>query len=926
MVQQRKKIVEAKIVDIETFCEDLKEVSSSKIMDKRKFHPAGLFSEQIFGPLKNYTCQCGIYHGISNAGTTCKICGVDIVSSRERRTRFGKIILPIPVVNPIFYDLIVTLGKGKLKSDIDLLMKDERLVLYNRTMDDGQFLQVGIEDEKMYPSPEYTKIAERVEAIQIYITEFAMAQIDDENNKLKIEWQFVLDNIDQLLIKELLVLPPDLRPTSKIKSGKEQMRSDEINRFYLYILNNKETMEETFIDILRKKDLYYTYFRQLQKLVNNLYDYILEKLSKKEGLIRGNILGKRIDFSGRAVIAPDPAIKIDECALPYSIILELFKLQISKKLIESGKFRFQNEAIDFIDKCMELDDPVLSRVCEDVIKNEVCLLNRQPSLHRLSLIGFKLKMTMDKVIKIHPLACSGYNADFDGDQMAIYLPISKEAKEEVLEKFLSTKNLFNPSNASLSMVPSQDIILGVYILTNKMIPYLNNKVEYKGKEVTEDIKIFNDCLPEDYPLIDQKVDKNKLISILNDINNKYPYNIVGTVLDKIKTVGFKYSTVYGTTLSLSGLQMENSEEMTNLIYATGDVREQLDRISSKEIEDILKEKFKYSYLIDSGARGTWDQARQIVLSRGFVSNFSGKILETPIKNNLIHGLGTEEFFTSSYGCRKGLLDVAINTGDSGYLSRKLAFSCSNLQIGDLDDCGTTDYLDVFVDSNKKARTLVYRYWLNPVTKEEEEITKENYTDIIGKIIKLRSPIFCKSEKVCKRCYGNLYKILHSSFIGMIAAQSLGEVATQLVLRVFHTSGVAVTKQAGGGSNNMQQEDIISDLGNASRLLHSRKETNAAELVSDIFKVYNDSKQIHHVHFECVVSQLMWIGFKKWRLLPSRETYLDKLQFSSIQIVPSKESWILGFAFSNPKKNILKGILNKSNYSGVLDKILVGKKL
>jgi DNA-directed RNA polymerase subunit beta' len=511
--------------------------------------------------------------------------------------------------------------------------------------------------------------------------------------------------------------------------------------------------------------------------------------------------------------------------------------------------------------------------------------------------------------------------------MAIYLPISKEAKEEVLEKFLSTKNLFNPANASLAMIPSQDIILGVYILTNRMIPYLNNKVEYKGQEVTEDIKIFNDCLPQDYPLINEKVDKNKLISILNDINNKYPYNITATVLDKIKTLGFKYSTVYGTTLSLSGLQMDNVKEMKDLIYSTGGLREQLDRISSKEVEDILKDKFKYSYLIDSGARGTWDQARQIVLSRGFVSNFSGKILETPIKNNLITGLDTEEFFTSSYGCRKGLLDVAINTGDSGYLSRKLAFSCSNLQIStDLEDCGTTDYLDVFVDGDKKARTLLYRYWLNPETKQEEEITKESYKNIIGKIIKLRSPIFCKSEKLCKRCYGNLYKILHSTFVGMVAAQSLGEVATQLVLRVFHTSGVAITKQTGGESNDMKQEDIISDLGNASRLLHSRKETNAAELVSDIFKVYNDSKQIHHVHFECVVSQLMWIGFKKWRLLPSREDYLTKLQFSSIQIVPSKESWILGFAFSNPKKNILKGILNKGNYSGVLDKILVGKKL
>lgn len=898
------------------FFENLKEVSSPRVLYKKKFHEHGLFSEQIFGPLKNYTCQCGTYHGMSNSGTTCKICGVDIVTSRERRTRFAKIVLPVPIVNPIFYDLVVTLGGSQIKKPLDILMRNERSVLYINTKNEHFVTE---EDDSVWTSDKFPRKLERTDAI-FELVNWLATDLQDIP-----QWKFVYDNLDKLLMKEILVLPPDLRPTSKIKSGKDQMRSDEINRFYSYILNNKETMEETFIDIIKKKDLYYTYFRQLQKLVSNLYEYIIEKMSKKEGLIRGNILGKRIDFSGRAVIVPDPTIKLDECSLPYTVILELFKLQVSKRLIESGKFRFQNEAVDFIDKCIELDDPILSKLCENVVKDEVCLLNRQPSLHRLSLVGFKLKMNMDKVIKIHPLVCSGYNADFDGDQMAIYLPISKEAKEEVLDKFLSSKNLYNPSNASLSTTPSQDIILGIYILTNNMIPYLRNKVTYKDEEILESTKIFNEALPETYPLVKDKVDKKRLISILNDINDKYPYNITASVLDKIKSLGFKYATIYGTTLSLNGLEVDNSQEIKDLIYSKQDLREQLDSISSPAIEKVLKEKFKYSYLIDSGARGTWDQARQIVLSRGFVSNFSGQILSTPIKSNLIDGLETEEFFTSTYGCRKGLLDVAINTGDSGYLSRKLAFSCSNLQLNpDLDDCGTTDYLNVFVDSEKKARTLLYRYWLDTETKTEKQITKQNYKELVGKNIKLRSPIYCRSEKICKKCYGDLYKILHSNFIGMIAAQSLGEVATQLVLRVFHTSGVAQTKNTGGESTDMKQEDIISDLSNASRLLHSRKDGNAEDLVSDLFRVYNDSKEIHHVHFECVVSQLMWDGFKKWRLLPNRHKITPK--FSSIQIVPSKENWILGFAFSNPKKNILKGVLNKGDYSGILDKILIGKKL
>ena len=1058
------------------FIKTIKEVTTSKMLDKKNFHKNGLFSEQIFGPLKNYICQCGIYWGPSNSNKKCPTCHVDIVSNRERRKRFAKIVLPIPVVNPIFYDLLISLGKSEIRKPLDLLIKNEKSSLY---VDEENNHFVVEENDEKWP-PEKFKKYEKSEAIIKLVTWLSEELIDIP------DWKYINDHIDSLMINEVLVLPPDLRPTTKIRSKNDQMKSDEINSYYTHLLNHKATIEETNIDILNKKEIYYMYFKQLQKLVNTLYEFILDKLSKKEGLIRGNILGKRIDFSGRAIITPDPVIDIDECSLPYVMILELYKLQISKKLIDYNHFKLQNEAVDYIDECIEMDKLNLISICEEVIKDEVCLLNRQPSLHRLSLLGFKIKMNTDKVIKIHPLACAGFNADFDGDQMAIYLPISKESKEEVLDKFLFTKNLYNPANISLSATPSQDIILGVYILTNNMIPELNKQIEYKNEQITESLKIFNECLPEDYPIIKDPVNKKKLINLLNDINDKYDYTITSKILDDIKMIGYKYSTLYGTTLSLDGLILDNVDELKETIYSKNTSREQLNELASKEIENELRNKFMYSYVIDSGSRGTWEQVRQILLSRGFISNFSGKIIETPVKNNLVEGLTQYEFFNSSYGCRKGLLDVAINTGDSGYLSRQLAFACCNLILdSNLDDCGTEDYLNVFVEDEKKAKCLLYKFYLNG--DNEELITNDNLKNIIGKNIKIRSPIFCKSEKVCKRCYGDLHKILHSPFIGMIAAQSLGEASTQLVLRTFHlslrkntrildinnksfeiqevydkvkngedfytfncspegdiyiskivnahkdrfekrmvkvtldndeivectldhkfimqdgtskeakdlqvndqlmpiyrknksklenkngkfiermsfryfiknnrfvkniqfidlpeyeefydltvdseypnfalkagifihNSGAAITKK---GSEDMLQEDIISDLSSVSKLLHSNKDLNCEELIEKLFKIYNYSKEIHYVHFESVVSQLMWYGNKKWRLLKDRNNYSP--EFISILTIPSKESWLLGFGFSNQKKNLLRGISNEGLYSGILDNMLLGRK-
>jgi len=784
-----------KLLDVRSFCENLKEVSSTKMNDKRKFHPNGLFSEQIFGPLKNYTCQCGTYYGISRSGGKCDTCQVDIVNSDERRRRFARITLPFKVVNPIMYDLVVDVGGSYIKNFLDILMKNDKSSLCKD--DDGYFVTAAP------VRPEITEKWEKTEAIYEIVKRVA-----EENADKNAGWKIILDNIENLLMQYVIVLPPELRPASKGVQKNNQV-VDKINKYYMQIITKKELMRGTVLRVEDDKSLFYNFYKQLQKDVNELHEHIMEKLSKKEGLLRGNILGKRVDFSGRAVIIPEPSIGLNECVLPYIMILELFKVKIAKRLIQLGKFKMLNKAIDHVDDCIDLKDPSLYKICEEIIKNEVCILNRQPSLHRLGMLGFNIKMSLDDVIKIHPLVCSPFNADFDGDQMAVYIPISDETKEEVRDKFLVSKNLTSPANENLTVTPSQDIVLGIYTLTTHKFPNMQNKVLYKEKEVTEDIKLFNECFPKSFRLIDEEVGKDKLIEILNEIKDKYDSETTKDVLDKVKETGFKYSTLYGTTMSLGGFIMTDTEMIKENIY-TGEIMEQLTKLSSKETEDLIKENFEYSYLVSSGARGKWDQVRQIVLTRGFISNFSCEILKVPVKHSLLNGLTPEEFFNSTYGCRKGLLDVAVNTGESGFLSRKLVFTCVNLtKSKTLDDCGTKDFLDVFVDSEKKSLMLIDRYYEKDKTLEK--ITKENYKDIVGKIIKVRSPILCQNEEICHICYGDLYKHLHSEFIGVIAAQSLGETNTQLILRVFHSSlrkNVEVIDINGNSHTIEQVYDIV----------------------------------------------------------------------------------------------------------------------
>ena len=886
-----------KLLDYMKFCEDLPEITSIKPMGKKKFSEGGLFSESIFGLVDNYICHCGTYHGPSKVGEKCSECKLEITNSDERRKRFAQIKLPIPVVNPLFYDLIIQLGGKNIKNALNDLMRSEKSVMYK----DGDTFCVTLFPETV---PKDKPYFEKAEAIVQLVEGFADQCIIDGIP----QWKIVKDNIHNLMIDKIIVLPPDLRPTTKLEGDPNKQLMDQINRFYVQILTKKEVMMQTTVNINHNKDLYYTYFRQLQMVVNELYMHILEKLSKKEGLIRGNILGKRIDFSGRAVIVPDPSINLDECVLPYIMVLEIFKLQVAKRLIELGKFKLLNKAISFVDGCIEFNHPYLLEIAEYITREEVCILNRQPSLHRLGMLGFKIKIALENVIKVHPLVCTPFNADFDGDQMAVYIPITQDAKKEVIEKMFITRNLFSPSNEKLTTIPNQDIILGVYFLT------MNNSPIKTGRD------LFQKCLPANYPLVNEPIEKKKLLEILDDIKEKYSFDIVARTLDDIKRIGFKYATLIGTTLSVEDFDIPEAKVFKDTIYAKKKITEQLAASTDKHIDLFLKNNFKYAHIIESGARGSWDQVKQLVLTRGFISNFDGEILSMPIKSSLIEGLNEEEFFYSTYGARKGLLDIALNTGTSGYLSRKLIFACANLQLDPtLDDCGTTDFLEVRVTTERKAQMLIKRYM-----KTGETLTlidKQNYLSLVGKTIEIRSPVLCQSDKICRKCYGDLYKTINTKFIGIVAAQTLGERSTQLVLRTFHTSGSAMIKGE-QKEESLRQKDIIGDLAAVSKMLHKFEEHDHGLLVEKLFDAYD--KDIYHVHFECVVAQLMWKDQKKWRLLKDR-TKIEP-EYYSIQSVPSQESWILAMAFSNPKRSILNGILEEGKYSGIMDKILKGERI
>jgi len=886
------------ILDVDKFCENLPEVTSHKIYEKKSLNSSGLFSQTIFGPIKSYQCACRIYSYSPDPEKpkVCPKCGVEYTTSEKRKKTFAKIVLPFEVLNPIFFNIISEDSKDLKKIVTNMIYYRERYFFD----ENNKIVKFTSSEQK------YDKLYWGAKRAKEFILELYKRQ--DENNIKKTRVRkFIQDNIDKFLIKNIIVIPPDFRPMSKID---DTIVMDEINLIYQKILKISEEYKNISYNVYEEEDIYKNNFRYVQKLVFDIFDYCAERINKKIGLIRNNILGKRVDFSGRAVIAPDPELNIDECKVPYEIALELLKPKLIPYLINKNICKRYNDAISKLDDSIRKNDFKFMDILKEYIEKneEVVILNRQPTLHRLSVLAFKIVPYEGKTIGLHPMICDPFNADFDGDAMAIYLPITDRSKKDVLSKIAIWNNLISPTNLNCVPKANQDIVLGTYLFSKKE---LENFIDSKYLNKIEK----------------QHIGGKELTSILNDIVlNEKPFYVM-KIIDDIKKNSLEKSTMEGFTLSLDDFEVDEEikefkKEFENL---DGKDKKQMKNFITKQKsldKKLKKRNTSYALFIESGARGSWDQAKQIFVCRGFVADIYNNVIPIFLKNSYMDGLTKKEFFASCFGTRKGLVDTAVSTGDSGYLTRQLIYSSSHISLSETAvDCGTKDTLEVTVEDEKFLNSILGRVYIDE--NGEKKIVKKDDVELIGKTINMRSPIFCKSEKICKTCYGNLSNLIHSNDIGIIATQAVGERTTQLVLRTFHVSGVVRESKETG-----ENEDIISGISILRKLLHSPKNIlgenlNYKNLLMALYKLFSEYGKINLVHYEVILASMMWKGRIPWRLSNPRSE--EEIEYVSVLKVPSRSSWLLACSFSDFKKKIIKNLLFPTRgISSSLDDIILFK--
>lgn len=888
-------------LDIDEICKYFIPVKNFKFLEYRKFPPDSLFSLQIFGPLFSYKCGCkkGSFKGPNYSKKVCSKCDVEIIGSIFREKRYSYIELPYKVFNPLFYNLL----SRKVN-----LFKEIKDILFER-----KSFELSSEDRNIN------------ECIMRLIKETIHKHYDSLSN----EYKRIVSLEDKMFLDKILVIPPSFRPALEIGNI---FVVDELNRIYSDILKTSMYINNMIITMNESIDIFLFNFRNLQRKVIELFDFVVSKLSGKKGIIRHNILGKRVDFSGRSVIVPDPTLSLDECGLPYSMVLEIVKPSFLKYLMDRKYSSRSNEILEKIEMSLCNDDYLFFDELSDFTSNMYCVLNRQPSLHRMSVLAFKIKIHKDYVIKINPLVCAPFNADFDGDAMAVYIPITEESQNDVRDNIFIGNNIISPTNLESICRPSQDVVLGIYTLTEKDEP---RTVEYKGSKITEGRYLFNKCLPDDYPLVDKPVGKAELYKIFDEISFRFPPKVVMNVMDSIKNIGFEVSTKRGFTLSISDIYIPEIISLRDNL--TGDIQKDLDYMKNNELLSKI-DSVPVSIFVRSGARGSMEQLRQLVFCRGYVANSKNYVRENLIVNSFSSGLDPDEFFESCFGTRKGLLDTALSTGDSGYLTRQLIYSSCFLELSDnIEDCGSEDYLKVNVRDESFASLLIGRYYYDEKENRLKCISFDNFNELVGKVIKLRSPIYCKSYKICNVCYGNYYYIMHSNQIGIIATQAIGERATQLVLRTFHISGAV--QDFSKDREVSKNQDIITGMKIAKAIFHNPyslfvaskiKEGGDKEklmkslnkrmeggdpsiLVEMLYNIFSKFGKVNLVHFEVIVSSIMWSGDRLWRLIPNRSQV--PYQYVSIMKVPSKVSWLLGMAFSHLNKGIINGILGKGYIEG-----------
>jgi len=675
----------------------------------------------------------------------------------------------------------------------------------------------------------------------------------------------------------LPVLPPELRPMVQLDGGR--FASSDLNDLYRRIINRNNRLKY-LLEINAPEVIVRNEKRMLQEVVDALIDNEMRKgivttattggkrllksladmIAGKEGRFRQNLLGKRVDYSGRSVIAVSPELKLNQCGLPKTMALELFKPFVIKGVLEKELAYNIKGANRLIDE----EIPEIWAILEEIVKNKLVLLNRAPTLHRLGIQAFQPVLIEGKAIKINPLICEAFNADFDGDQMAVHLPLSEEAQQEAKKIMLSTYNLLKPATGFPVVMPRHEIVLGCYYLTDieknakgegkffenskiAILAYENGVVDLQAKikcslgtvptglspiETTVGRLIFNEVLPENFPYLNEIMGKKALINLAAKINQKYPPEIFQQTLDKIKDLGFEYATLSGISLGVDdfivpkekqGLinKAEKKVEIVKNYFKKGlltkeERKSQVITIWQQVISEIeklvpktLPSKGSVSLIINSGGRGSWVQPIQMCGMKGLVISPQGEIVELPIKNSLKEGFNVLEYFISTHGARKGIVDTALRTASAGYLTRRLVDVAHDMIVTE-EDCGDKDGIIVFKKDAKDIEEDFIFKIAGRISLEDIKIGKSLLTkkgdeidwqaaELIknSKIEKLRvrSPLSCRvSRGVCQKCYGwDLGKgklVELGQAVGVIAAQSIGEPGTQLTLRTFHLGGVA----------------------------------------------------------------------------------------------------------------------------------------
>ena len=915
--------------------EDIKERSSGEVLkpetvNYRTYKPErdGLFCEKIFGPTKDYECHCGKYKRIRYRGIVCDRCGVEVTEKKVRRERMGHIELTVPVAHiwyfksapnkiaallgiaakklesVIYYEKYIVIRPGTSGfQKLDLLSEDEYLEFYatqpeqyNMPADDPDKFVAGMGAEAIYELLKEIDIdALAKELRQKMVRETSQQRKAEALKRLSIVKWFQdskgINRPEWMILKVIPVIPPDLRPLVPLDGGR--FATSDLNDLYRRVIIRNNRLKR-LIEIKAPEVILRNEKRMLQEAVDSLFDNskksnavkseanrtlksLSDSLKGKQGRFRQNLLGKRVDYSARSVIVVGPELKMHECGLPKFMAAELYKPFIIRKLIERGIVKTVKSAKKIVDR----KDAVIWDILENVMKGHPVLLNRAPTLHRLGIQAFQPKMIEGKAIQLHPLACTAFNADFDGDQMAVHLPLGNAAILEAQLLMLGSHNILNPANGTPITVPSQDMVLGLYYITKarpgvkgegmsfygpeEVIIALNEKAidihasinvrlpknKLNPEEGTELVKttpgriIVNQLAPQEVPYINEVLGKKSLRKIISNVIKYTGVARTALFLDDIKDLGYTmafkgglsfnlgdviipeekrsliengYNTVESIKANFAMGFITNNERYNKVIDLWSSIDNQITGIVEKQISSDQQGFNPVYMMLDSGARGSTAQIKQLCGMRGLMAKpqksggQGAEIIENPIISNLKEGMSVLEYFISTHGARKGLADTALKTADAGYLTRRLVDVSHDVIINE-EDCGTLRGLvataikskDEIVESLGErilGRTSVHDIF-NPLTGEliipaGEEIT-EDIANLIESLpieqVEIRSVLTCESRKgVCAKCYGrNLASgrmVEKGEVVGVIAAQSIGEPGTQLTLRTFHVGGTA----------------------------------------------------------------------------------------------------------------------------------------